>query len=595
MQEIVGKTLAKYEILEQVGQGGMAQVYMACQLGLDRPVAVKVLSAVLAADPDFTKRFEREARSIASLNHPNIVQVYDFGVQDGYHYLVMNYVKDSRTLGSLMAEGAAIDQMLDYVVQVADALDYAHQHNILHRDVKPGNILIDERGALLSDFGLVRIGESASDLTVSGVGMGTPAYMSPEQAMGEEIDHRTDIYSLGVIVFQILTGKVPHEGTTPQAILVKRSIEPAPSLHEFDPDLPESFEQIVQRALARDPAERYQSAADFAEAIKRAQRDLYRQQVGGLATPEMGPGRGSDGAIAPRDERMARAAEPTERKRPWLVIASVVAAVLVIGVVIFFQFMGAGNDPGGDGSVAAQVENPANTPAGPVATEAEARPTEMPTPEGPALPAPAGMVKIPAGTYNIGYNASGDGYIPQRSIELQEFWIDLYEVTNAAYGAFLAETGSPAPAGWSEGTVPPGKEDHPVQGVTWELAVAYCDWAKKRLPSEAEWEIVARGAVGWLYPWGNDQHLVELPRTGTYAVGSVSGNRSPFGAFDMAGNAWEWVGETYAPVTDGNRVLRGGANDFLKDMAYRLQGDPNVPTMFATAGMRCAADRVGGR
>jgi formylglycine-generating enzyme required for sulfatase activity len=587
MQDLVGKTLGKYEILEQAGHGGMAQVYMACQLGLDRPVAVKVLSSALAADPDFTKRFEREAQSIASLNHPNIVHVYDFGVQDGYHYLVMNYVKDSRTLGSLMAEGAPIDQMLDYIIQVADALDYAHQHNILHRDVKPGNILIDERGALLSDFGLVRIGESASELTVSGVGMGTPAYMSPEQAIGEEVDHRTDIYALGVIVFQILTGKVPHEGTTPQAILIKRSVEPPPSLRELKPDLPESFEQIVQRSLARDPAERYQSAADLAEAIKRARRDLYYQNAGGPATPEMDLDRAEDVAAAPR----------VEKKRPWPLIAGAMAAALVIGALLLFQLAGARDDETSDGSVVVPGANPSNTPTGSVATavEPQARPTETSTPEGPALPAAAGMAKIPGGTYNIGYDAAGDAYVSPHTVELQEFWIDLYEVTNARYAAFLAETGNPPPASWPEGAVPAGQENHPVQGVTWELATAYCQWAKKRLPSEAEWEVVARGAVGWLYPWGNDQHLVELPHTGTYPVGSVSDNRSPFGAFDMAGNVWEWVGETYAPVTDGNRVLRGGANDFLKDMAYRLQGDPSVPTMFATAGMRCAADRVEGR
>jgi formylglycine-generating enzyme required for sulfatase activity len=215
-----------------------------------------------------------------------------------------------------------------------------------------------------------------------------------------------------------------------------------------------------------------------------------------------------------------------------------------------------------------------------------------PTPVPTDLPTASGMADIPGGSYNIGYDAAGDSYVSQHAVELQEFWIDLYEVTNARYAVFLAETGNPPPASWPEGSLPAGQENHPVQGVTWELATAYCQWAKKRLPSEAEWEVVARGAVGWLYPWGNDQHLVELPHTGTYPVGSVSDNRSPFGAFDMAGNVWEWVGETYAPVTDGNRVLRGGANDFLKDMAYRLQGDPSVPTMFATAGMRCAADRV---
>jgi hypothetical protein len=156
------------------------------------------------------------------------------------------------------------------------------------------------------------------------------------------------------------------------------------------------------------------------------------------------------------------------------------------------------------------------------------------------------------------------------------------------------ETGHQSPAAWPDGNIPTGQEQHPVQGVGWESAVAHCEWALKRLPSEAEWEVAARGPQAWLFPWGNDEHAVEIPRTGTYAIGSIPANRSPVGTFDMAGNVWEWVGETYTPVTGGYRVLRGGSNGFLKDAAYRLQGDPNVPTMIATAGIRCAADQAVG-
>ena len=140
--------------------------------------------------------------------------------------------------------------------------------------------------------------------------------------------------------------------------------------------------------------------------------------------------------------------------------------------------------------------------------------------------------------------------------------------------------------------MPAGLPDFPVEGVTWDQAAAFCKWAGKRLPSEAEWEIAARGKDGSLYPWGNDEQLVVLPDNKTYAVGKIPANRSAFGVFDMAGNVWEWVGDPYAPVAAGQRVLRGGSYGFPKDMAYRLQGDPNVRSMFAMAGVRCAADHV---
>ena len=202
------------------------------------------------------------------------------------------------------------------------------------------------------------------------------------------------------------------------------------------------------------------------------------------------------------------------------------------------------------------------------------------------------MVKIPGDSYTVGVDVAGDTYAPTQQVELHEFWIDKFEVTNAEYAQFVSETGREAPARWPEDKVPSGEEKHPVDGVDWDSAVAYCQWANKRLPTEAEWEVAARGTEGLLFPWGNSPRDVSLPASGTYEVGSNTDNQSPFGAFDMGGNVWEWVGEPYASVESGNQLLRGGANGFLQNMAYRLQGDPNTPTMMASAGIRCAADET---
>jgi len=202
------------------------------------------------------------------------------------------------------------------------------------------------------------------------------------------------------------------------------------------------------------------------------------------------------------------------------------------------------------------------------------------------------MVKVDAGTYRVGRDSPGGNFAPAQAIELSQFWIDQYEVTNAQYAAFLAAAGGTSPIGWADGKAPAGQNDFPVEGVTWDQAAAFCLWAGKRLPGEAEWEVAARGPKGLLYPWGDDERAVALPDGKTYATGKIPANRSAFGVFDMAGNVWEWVGATYAPVPEGHRVLRGGGYGLLKDMAYRLHGEPNVRTLFAMAGIRCAADRA---
>jgi formylglycine-generating enzyme required for sulfatase activity len=217
-----------------------------------------------------------------------------------------------------------------------------------------------------------------------------------------------------------------------------------------------------------------------------------------------------------------------------------------------------------------------------------------PAPTSGPVPTSAGMVGIPAGQYVVGVPGGDDFHLPAQEISLAAYWIDQYEVTNAEYQVFLDQTGHPAP------TNEPGEPNHPVSGVSWADAAAYCAWANKRLPTEAEWEVAARGPGPEppLYPWGSDPtaggQADQLPLLETYAVGSQAFNQSRFGVYDMAGNVWEWVGEPYGPLAEGYRMLRGGRYGFLKDMAYRQPAESTDERFLPVTGFRCAADRVAG-
>ncbi len=215
---------------------------------------------------------------------------------------------------------------------------------------------------------------------------------------------------------------------------------------------------------------------------------------------------------------------------------------------------------------------------------AVAPPTAQPTAATEiSLPSSLGMVLIPGGTYPIAED---------RASSVGEYWIDRFEVSNGAFSEFLADAGQPSPRYWADQNIPTQMANHPVRVVTWDLAQEYCEWAGKRLPTEVEWEVAARGKNALSYPWGEDAAALTIPSSGTYAVGSIPANRSPFGAFDMAGNVWEWVGQPYLPVEQGLRVLRGGANNFQNDLTYRLIGEPDASSMINDSGFRCASSSV---
>jgi len=285
-----GQNLGKYRILEPLGRGGMAQVFKAYHPGLDRFVAVKVLRSDLVEEADFLSRFRREARAVAALRHPNIVQVYDFDTQDDLYYMVMELLEgDSlRTYLNAYRAGGEVIPAGKTVRIIGDALAglvYAHNQGIIHRDLKPANIMLSRHGqAVLTDFGIAQI-VGSTQYTVSGALMGTLSYMAPEQGLTGQCDPRSDLYSLAIIYYEMLTGRVPFDADTPLAILMKHVNDPLPLPVEVNPAIPSPLAQVAVRALAGQPAERYQSAVEMAEALKEASREAAVDVPDTLALP----------------------------------------------------------------------------------------------------------------------------------------------------------------------------------------------------------------------------------------------------------------------------------------------------------------------
>ena len=369
MSDLTGRTLGKYQLQERLGRGGMAEVYKAHHPGLDRFVAVKVLHPHLAEAPDFLGRFRREAQAVARLRHPHIVQVYDFDVEGEQHYMVMEYVQGvslKTHLDDLFTRGERmpVDEVLGLFRALLDAAGYAHAQGMIHRDLKPANVMLevkDEGGRMkdepsssftphpsslrvvLTDFGIAKI-LGGSTFTASGVTVGTPTYMSPEQCSGEPGDARSDLYSLGVVLYECLTGQVPYQGETTVAVLLKHLNEPIPPLRDVRPELPVSLERAVTKALAKNPDERFQTAGEMWEALAELIPASQAMTKIGVAVPQpVGDSTpladaASPAVTAPVSSRAPeRATLPTLRRAPRPVLLGTAAlAVVVIALAALF-------------------------------------------------------------------------------------------------------------------------------------------------------------------------------------------------------------------------------------------------------------------
>src|SRR5580693_2534893 len=332
MAILPGTRLGPYEILSNIGAGGMGEVYRAKDTRLDRIVAIKVLPSHIADSSELRERFEREARTIASLNHPHICTLYDVGHQDGTDFLVMEYL-EGETLAQRLVKGPLpLDQVLRYAIEIADALDKAHRKGVTHRDLKPGNIMLTRSGTKLLDFGLAKLKQevapanvqlsqlpTANDpLTAQGTIVGTLQYMAPEQLEGKEVDARTDIFAFSTVVYEMATGKRAFEGKS-QASLIAAILErEPPAMSSLQPMTPPALDRVVKKCLAKEPDERWQAASDVCDELKWIAEG--GSQVGLPAT-----------AVASRKSPLGDA------RFAWLVAAVLFLAALALGSFVYFK------------------------------------------------------------------------------------------------------------------------------------------------------------------------------------------------------------------------------------------------------------------
>lgn len=336
-----GENVGPYRIIEQLGQGGMATVFKAYHPNLDRYVAIKVLHPAFKQDPQFLERFQREARVVARLDHPNIVPVFDYADHNGQSYLVMKFIEGETLKAVLDREWPNKEQILGIVNAVGSALTYAHGQGVLHRDVKPSNILLTDAGRVyLADFGLARIAEAGESTLSSDQLLGTPHYISPEQARGErDLDEGTDIYSLGIVLYQLAVGRVPYSSDTPFSIIHDHIYTPLPTPRSLNDRIPEDLERVLLKALAKDRNHRFATVEDLVKAFDRAAKGISPWD-----SQEVAPAIPTETVAEPASKSRGKSAR-VARPRRWAWVVGGLALTLMSVVTFGFVMGDAASEP----------------------------------------------------------------------------------------------------------------------------------------------------------------------------------------------------------------------------------------------------------